>query len=70
MAKYYDVHVFISRSDGYSIPVKIEIEKELTDDEVIEFASDNDLFTEDGDQHHVDYVSEMGEEEYKNMKLW
>jgi len=62
---YYDVHVFFSRTDGYSIPVKTD--KPMDEDDVIEFAVDNDLFTEDGDQHHVDYVGEIDEEIYKQL---
>lgn len=54
---YYDVHVFFSRFDGYSIPVKTD--RPMDEEDVIEFARDNDLFTEDGDGNHVDYVEEI-----------
>lgn len=63
--RFYDVHVFFSRSDGYSIGVAIESERPLTEDQIIEFAADNLLFTDDGDQNHVDYVEEISETEYK-----
>lgn len=60
---YYDVHVFYSRFDGYSIPVKTD--RPMDEEDVIEFARDNDLFTEDGDGNHVDYVEEIDETTYK-----
>ena len=63
--RFYDVHVFFSRQDGYSIGVKIEIANPLSDEQILEFAADNQLFTDDGDQNHVDYVIEIDEEEYK-----
>jgi hypothetical protein len=63
--RFYDVHVFFSRQDGYSIGVKIESVKPLSEEQVIEFAADNQLFTDDGDQNHVDYVEEISENEYK-----
>lgn len=62
---YYDVHVFYSRQDGYSVPVKSEWP--LDEDEAIDFARDNDLLTEDGDCNHVDYVEEIDEEAYKAL---
>lgn len=62
---YYDVHVFFSRQDGYSIGVAIESTNPLSEDQVIEFAADNNLFTDDGDQNHVDYVEEIDEIQYK-----
>lgn len=65
--RFYDVHVFFSRQDGYSIGVKIESIKPLSEDQVIEFAADNLLFTDDGDQNHVDYVEEISEKEYKSL---
>lgn len=63
--RFYDAHVFFSRQDGYSIGVKIESVKPLSEEQVIEFAADNLLFTDDGDQNHVDYVEEIAENEYK-----
>jgi hypothetical protein len=65
--RFYDVHVFFSRQDGYSVGVKIESVKPLSEDQVIEFAADNSLFTDDGDQNHVDYVEEIAENEYKSL---
>jgi hypothetical protein len=65
MKTFYNVHVFYSRDDGYSIPVKTD--NTMTDDEVINFATDNGLFTDDGDGNHVDYVEEIDEEQYIAM---
>lgn len=63
--RFYDVHVFFSRSDGYTIGVKIESVNPLSEEQIIEFATDNNQFTDDGDQNHVDYVIEISEPEYK-----
>ena len=67
--RFYDVHVFFSRQDGYSIGVKIESTSPLSEEQVIEFAADNLLFTDDGDQNYVDYVEEIAENEYKSLIL-
>ena len=69
MKRFYDVHVFFSRQDGYTIGVEIDSAKPLTEDQILEFAADNQLFSEDGDQYHVDYVEEISESEYKNLIL-
>ena len=63
--RFYDVHVFYSRSDGYSIGVEIESVNPLSDEQILEFATDNNLFTDDGDQNHVDCIDEIDEEVYK-----
>jgi hypothetical protein len=63
--KYFDLHVFLSRNKGYSLGVKIETENEISEDEVIEYAEKNDLFTESGDGSMVDCVDEIGETEFK-----
>lgn len=65
--RFYDVHVFFSRADGYSIGVKIESVKPLSEEQIIEFAADNLLFTDDGDQNHVDYVEEVDLVIYNNI---
>jgi len=64
---YYDIHVFISRQDGYSITLKSD--EPLEEDDAIERAAEANLFTEDGDQNHVDYVEEISEEEYNLLTL-
>ena len=63
--RFYDVHVFLSRYDGYSVGVKVESVEPLTEDQIIQYTADRDLFTEDGDQNHVDYVEEISEVQYK-----
>jgi hypothetical protein len=62
--RFYDVHVFFSRNDGYSIGVKIESVNPLSDEQILEFAADNNLFTDDGDQNHVDCIDEIDEVVY------
>jgi hypothetical protein len=62
--RFYDVHVFFSRSDGYTIGVKIESVKPLSEEQIIEFATDSNLFTDDGDENHVDYIVKIDESEY------
>ena len=69
MKKYFDVHVFFSRNNGYSIPVEMESSFDVVDDEdVINHAVENELFTESGDESQVDYVQEIDESEYLDMK--
>jgi hypothetical protein len=62
--RFYDVHVFFSRNDGYSIGVKIESVNPLTEGQILEFAYDNNLFTDDGDHNHVDSIDEIDEAVY------
>ena len=62
MTKYYDVHVFYSRQDGYSVPVKIESDEPMSEDEII-----NEAHLCDGDDNHVNYVHEIDEEIYKML---
>lgn len=62
---YYDIHVFFSRNDGYSFGLVSPIE--LDEDAAIAEAVNQDLFTEDGDQYHVDTVDEVSAEEYQNI---
>jgi len=67
--RFYDVHIFFARNDGYTIGVKVESAKPLTEDQIIEYAADSGLFTEDGDQNHVDYVVEISESEYNLLTV-
>lgn len=62
---YYDVHVFFSRQDGYSVPVKSEWP--LDEEEAIDLANEKGLLTEDDDANYVDYVDEIDEETYKAL---
>jgi hypothetical protein len=66
--RFYDVHVFFSRNDGYTIGVKIESINPLSEEQIIEFAADNQLFTDDGDQNHVDTIDEIDESVYNILK--
>lgn len=65
---YYDVHVFYSRNDEFSKPIKIETDKIFTDDDVIQYAVDNGHIDSE-DAKHVDYVIEIDEKEYNEMTL-
>lgn len=64
MKKYYDLHVFYTRDDGYSTGVAVETDKdELTDSEVIEIALKQNII-DDVDARHVDRVTEIAEVDY------
>lgn len=63
---YFDLHVFHSRNNGFSVPVKIQAETKPTEEQVIEHALMNDLIdSEDADS--VDYVDDIEEDTYKEM---
>ena len=66
MKKFFDVHVFQSRKNGFSVPVAMEGEGEFSDEEVINKAVENDQIDSD-DADHVDYLSEIDEFEFKGM---
>jgi len=65
--KYFDVHVFYSRTDGFSVPIKINTSEIDTDDDaVIEYAiSIGRLDRADAD--HVNYVEEVELHDYIGM---
>jgi len=65
--KYFDVHVFYSRSNGYSVPIKINTsEIDEDDDTIINYAIARDkLEPDDADQ--VDYVEEIEYDDYIAM---
>jgi len=65
--KYFDVHVFYSRTDGFSVPIKINTSEIDTDDDaIIEYAiSIGRLDSADAD--HVDYVEEIDLDDYIAM---
>lgn len=67
--KYFDVHVFLGRNSGYSFGVKMEVPigTNVQEDEVIQFASKNNLFQEEGDATMVDTVDEMEEKEFNDV---
>ena len=61
---YYDIHVnYDGTKDGagYSTFVKAKVDNE---DEALQYAIDNHLFDEDGDEKYIDYIEEIDEEEY------
>ena len=65
---YYELHVFFNRFDGYSFAFKSETSLN-SEDEIINRATELDLFTEDGDQMMVDYAEETTEDAYELLKL-
>lgn len=64
--RYYDVHVFISRKNGYSVAVSIETEDELSEDEIIVEAVNQGVLDAD-DAVYVDNIDEMVETEWKEF---
>lgn len=67
MTRFYNVHVFFSRQDGYSVPVKIDTEDPMSEDQIIDEAASLGLFTDSGDENHVDCVDEIDEDDYKAL---
>ena len=67
--KFYSVHVFYSRNDGYSIPVAIETNEDfLTDDEIIIYVGTHNLLNDPSDANQIDTIDEIDENEYNLMK--
>jgi hypothetical protein len=65
--KYFDVHVFYSRTDGFSVPIKINTSEIDTDDDaVIEYAISIGRLDRD-DADHVNYVEEVELDDYIGM---
>ena len=65
--KYFDVHVFYSRTDGFSVPIKINTSEIDTDDDaVIEYAISIGRLDRD-DADHVNYVEEVELDDYIAM---
>lgn len=65
--QYFDVHCQFEKS-GYSIPVKMVGYRTQTDQSVIEHCKNEELFEQKGDEDFVDYVTEIEEDEYNQMK--
>ncbi len=73
MKKFFDVHIFHSRKNGFSVPVVMDDQlddtidiNDIPDEQVIQKAVDNDqIDTEDSDA--VDYVEEIDEEDFIAM---
>lgn len=69
--KYFDLHVNFDADGGYSIPVDMpqsEIKGNDLQANVTNYALERGLFVEDGDEHFVDYVSEIDFEDFLDMK--
>lgn len=67
---YFDVHVFFSRTNGYSVPLEVDIEElplGYLDEDVINLAIAKGKIESD-DANSVDYVEEIDEEQYNKMK--
>jgi hypothetical protein len=65
--QYFDVHCQFEKS-GYSIPVRIVSYNLQTDRSVIDYCKSEGLFEVEGDDYFVDYVTEIEEDEYNDMK--
>ena len=65
--QYFDVHCQFEKS-GYSIPVKMVGYRIQTDQSVIKYCKNEELFEQKGDEDFVDYVTEIEENEYNQMK--
>ena len=64
---YFDVHVFYSRSNSFSVPIKINTSEFGRDDEsIIEYAIAMGILDND-DAEQVDYVEEIEYDDYIAM---
>ena len=64
--KYFDIHVNYDGTEdsaGYSIFVEANVANEH---EALQYAINNHLFTEDGDEQCVDYINEIDETDFHN----
>ena len=64
--KYFDIHVNYDGTEdsaGYSIFVEANVANEH---EALQYAINNHLFTEDGDEQCVDYINEIDEADFHN----
>jgi hypothetical protein len=67
--KFYSVHVFYSRNEGYSIPVAIDTDEEfLNDNQIIDYVEKNNLLNDPSDASQIDCIDEIDENEYYLMK--
>jgi len=70
MAQYFDVHVFHSRKDGFSVPVAIQDRNEdqsFDDDDIIAQAVELGVLDAE-DAMYVDSVDDITEREYNDIK--
>ena len=66
MANYFDIHVSIIGGSSFSVPIKIE-DDSISGDDVVEYAAKNNIISEEYAEN-VDYVDDISEEEYNDMK--
>jgi len=64
MKHYYDLHVFFSSQNGFSVPVKTD--KPMTKEEVINYAVKQNLIDSE-DAKCVDTVEEIDENDYNSL---
>lgn len=69
MDLFYDVHVFVSRKNGFSVPVKIENAIEHLDDDTVILEAVNQGVLDADDAKMVDYVEEITELDYNDLKV-
>lgn len=62
--KYYELHVFYNRQEGYSIFIKVDDEN-YTEEALLNIAMGRGLLTPE-DTDHVDYIEEISEHEYND----
>lgn len=70
MAQYFDVHVFHSRKDGFSVPVAVldrNVDDSFDDDDIIAQAVAQGVLDAE-DAMYVDSVDDITEQEYNQMK--
>lgn len=68
--QYFDLHVFHSRRDGFSVPVAIphrSLNESYDDDDMIGLSVQLGLLDEE-EAMYVDSVDEITEDEYNDMK--
>lgn len=66
---YFEIHVFFSRKNGFSIPMAVDIEElplGYSDEDIIELAVKKGQLEAD-DAGNVDSVNEIEEDEFKQM---
>lgn len=66
MYKYYDIHVFFRRNEGYSFGL-IAADHIINEEDIIAEAVRQQAFTEEGDEDYVDMIDEMTENEFNSV---
>lgn len=60
--KYFDIHVMFSHNNGYSVFVKGDFDEEGA----VDYAIENNMFNEDGDEDYIDNVTEITQADYED----